>query len=245
VAHFYLSDDVGAAEAGDEIALLGEEARHAAQVARLRVGERVVVGDGRGAVAQAEATAVAKDRVVLRVDRIARHPRPEPRIVLVQALAKGGRDELAIQAATELGVAAVVPWQAGRSVTRWVGPKAQAGVTRWGSIVREAGKQAMRPWAVEVLPALSTAELAATARDRRTVVLDPLADLPLTSAVPMGSRDELALVVGPEGGIGEDELSRLVEGGAIRARLGHEVLRTSTAGPAALAALAVHLGLWS
>jgi 16S rRNA (uracil1498-N3)-methyltransferase len=77
------------------------------------------------------------------------------------------------------------------------------------------------------------------------VVLDPAAETPLVAAVPAGSREELALVVGPEGGIGEEELARLVEGGAIRARLGHEVLRTSTAGPAALAALAIHLGLWS
>ncbi|MDQ1512478.1 MAG: rRNA (uracil1498-N3)-methyltransferase, partial [Microbacteriaceae bacterium] len=219
------------------------EGRHAALVARLRVGERIRVGDGRGRVADAEAVAVTKDAVELRVREVRVEPPPVPPVLLVQALAKGGRDELAVQAATELGVTAVAPWQASRSVTRWAGPKAESGAARWAGIVREASKQAMRAWIPATLPLHSTSDVAALARDRLVVVLDPDAADRLVDAVP-NRPSSLALVVGPEGGIAPDELAALIAAGARTARMGPTVLRTSTAGPAALAALAVHLDLW-
>lgn len=237
MAHFYLAAVLSAAGAE----LTGEEARHAAQVARLRVGERVVVGDGRGRVAEAEAVSVARDRVELRVLTLREEPAPAPRIVLVQALAKGGRDEAAIQMATELGVAAVVPWQAARSITRWSGPKVDAGIARWSVIVREAGKQSMRPWAVEVLPLATTADLAAF--DGTVLLLEPTAEARLVD-VDLPTDRDVVLVVGPEGGIAPEELDRLTTAGATPVRMGPLVLRTSTAGPAAIAALAVRLGLW-
>ena len=240
MAHFYLASALS-----EELAeLTGEEARHAAQVSRLRVGEHVVVGDGLGRVADAEAVEVAKDRVALRVLALRREPRPAPRVVLVQALAKGGRDESAIQAATELGVSAVVPWQAARSVTRWSGPKVASGTARWATIVREAGKQSMRPWAAEVLPLVGTKDLEVLASDSTMLLLEPTAEARLLDVDLPVDRD-LVLVVGPEGGIAPEELDRLTLAGATPVRLGPLVLRTSTAGPAALAALAAKLDLWS
>ncbi len=239
MAHFYLASSL----TSDAAQLTGEEARHAAQVSRLRVGERVVVGDGRGRVADAEALAVGRDLVELSVLALREEPPPAPRIVLVQALAKGGRDEAAIQAATELGVAAVVPWSAARSVTRWTGGKVESGVARWASIVREAGKQSMRPWAAEVRPLASTADVAALAAEATVLLLEPTAEARLLDAVVPPDRD-LVLVVGPEGGIAPEELDRLTAAGATPVRLGPLVLRTSTAGPAALAALAAKLDLW-
>jgi 16S rRNA (uracil1498-N3)-methyltransferase len=237
VAHFYLASSLSDAEAE----LTGEEARHAAQVSRLRVGERVVVGDGRGRVADAEALEVAKDHVRLRVLALREEPPPARRTVLVQALAKGGRDEAAIQAATELGVDVVVPWQAARSVTRWTGQKVESGVARWASIVREAGKQSMRPWAAEVRPLTTTAEVAALTEGATVLVLEPTAERRLLDVEIAG---DLVLVVGPEGGVASEELALLTGAGATPVRLGPLVLRTSTAGPAALAALAAPLGLW-
>lgn len=238
MAHFYLAASLSATHAE----LAGEEARHAAQVARLRVGERIVVGDGRGRVADAEAVTVARERVELRVLALRAEPAPALRVVLVQALAKSGRDEAAIQAATELGVAAVVPWQAARSVPRWTGAKVDAGVARWGAIVREAGKQSMRAWAVEVLPLASTAGVAALGGT--ILLLEPTADARLLD-VALPPAGDLVLVVGPEGGIAPEERAALEAAGATAVRLGPQVLRTSTAGPAALAALAARLGLWA
>jgi 16S rRNA (uracil1498-N3)-methyltransferase len=243
VAHLYLSEQVTGAEVGDRLLLDGDEGRHAALVARMRVGERTAVGDGRGRMATAAASAVSKDSVELEVLDLVESPEPRPRITLVQALAKGGRDELAIQAATELGVAAVAPWQAARSVTRWEGRKAEAGSARWAGIVREASKQAMRPWAATGLPLLTTADVAALAERTPAVVLDPDAAVRLVDAVP-ADVEELVIVVGPEGGIAPEELERLTAAGATTARMGPTVLRTSTAGPAALAALAIALSLW-
>ena len=243
MAHFYLSDQVTGASLGDRLLLAGDEGRHAALVARMRVGERTTVGDGRGRVATVEAAAVSKDTVELDVVELHEVLQPRPAITLVQALAKGGRDELAIQAATELGVAAVAPWQAARSVTRWEGRKAETGAARWAGIVREASKQAMRPWSAEVLPLHSTADVAALAGGARTIVLEPDASIRLADAVDPGL-GALVLVVGPEGGIAPQELERLTAAGATTARMGPTVLRTSTAGPAALAALAIALDLW-
>ena len=182
MAHFYLSDSVTAAGIGDTVLLSGDEGRHAAVVARMRMGESTTIGDGAGRVARAEATAVSKDAVQLRVVQVTRVAPPRPAVTLVQALAKGGRDELAVQAATELGVAAVVPWSAARSVTRWSGDRVARGEARWASILREAGKQAMRPWLPRALPLMDTAQVAALAAgppmaDRLVVVLEPDAEL--------------------------------------------------------------------
>jgi 16S rRNA (uracil1498-N3)-methyltransferase len=241
VAHFYLVDSL---ENADSVELLGAEARHAATVARIRVGESTTVGDGRGSTAVAEVVALAPGVVSLRVGAVTRVPPPDPRIWLVQALAKGDRDELAIQAATELGVAVVAPWQAERSIARWTGEKAVRGAARWADIVREAGKQAMRPWAVETLGLQTTSDLERIAAAHPTVLLDPDSADRLVDVVPPDARGDLVLIVGPEGGISPAETARLVAAGARTARMGPAVLRTSTAGPAALAALAVRLDLW-
>lgn len=244
MAHLYLVPLGTPLAPGGVVVLTGDEARHAATAARMRPGESTRIANGEGGSADAVAESVARDAVTLRVGAVRMEPEPDPRILLVQALAKGGRDELAIQAATELGVTAVAPWQAARSVTRWTGPKAEAGVARWSAIVREAGKQAMRARLPTTLPLHSTEEVAALAGRCLVLVLDPEAPHRLVDALPRSFRGELALVVGPEGGLTPEESIRLESAGATRVRLGPTVLRTSTAGPAALAALAAHLGLW-
>lgn len=235
---------VADAHPGDEVVLTGAEAHHAAVVRRVRVGEEVTVGDGRGMWLVGTVADVAPKRVVVRVDARRQVPAASPRLVLAQALAKGDRDELAIQAATELGVDEVVPWQAARSVSRWSAEKAVKGVARWQGIVREAAKQAHRAWVPAVSEPVTTAQLARRA-DARLLVLEPTASIPLSTRVfdDAGERD-IVLVVGPEGGIAPEELDALTDAGATLVRLGDTVLRTSTAGPAALALLNARLGRW-
>lgn len=242
--HFLVDDVPLDAPVGAEIVITGAEAHHAAAVRRVRVGEEVTVGDGRGLWLEAVVTDVAPKRVVAAVTARTSHPAAALRLVLVQALAKGDRDELAIQAATELGVDEIVPWQAARSVSRWDQAKAAKGVARWQTIVREAAKQAHRAWVPVVSAPVSTAQLAARAASRM-LVLEPTASVPLSGVAlaPDDARD-LVLVVGPEGGIAPEELVALADAGATAARLGTSVLRTSTAGPAALAVLNARLGRW-
>jgi len=239
--HFLTAD--ASAEVGEIVELGGREAHHAATVRRLRVGEEVTVGDGQGAWLRGHATEVTPARVVVQIDARRDVPPASPRLVLAQALAKGDRDELAIQAATELGVDEIVPWQAARSVSRWDAAKAVKGRERWETIVREAAKQAHRAWVPTVTAPVSTAQLAA--REALIVVLDPWTDDALSALdVAAAGVEEIVLVVGPEGGIAPEELDRFEAAGAKRARLGDTVLRTSTAGPAALSVLAVSLGRW-
>ncbi|MEW2460367.1 16S rRNA (uracil(1498)-N(3))-methyltransferase [Microbacterium sp. NPDC055599] len=242
MALHFLVETAGGAAVGDVVTLTGAEAKHAAVVRRLRVGEAVTVGDGRGVWLTGVAEEVSPSRVEVRVQERAVSPSPSPRVVLVQALAKGDRDELAVQAACELGVDEIVPWQAGRSISRWEGPKAAKGRERWATIVREAAKQAHRAWVPEVAPVASTAQLAARAALQRVLLLDPTAPGRLSDLEPDGR--DLVLVVGPEGGISAEELERLTAAGAERVLLGDTVLRTSTAGPAAIAVLSVALGRW-
>ncbi|WP_230671260.1 16S rRNA (uracil(1498)-N(3))-methyltransferase [Rathayibacter sp. Leaf248] len=244
MAHHYIDEslDSGDVVVGGRLALTGAEARHAATVSRIRAGETIRVGDGRGRVATAVVESSESSRVVLVVESVEEAAPPSPRLVLVQALAKGDRDELAVQAATELGVDEVVPWQAARSISRWSGPKEEKGRERWRSIVREASKQSLRARVPEVSPLASTRALADRAATDRVLVLEPSAEVRLSAIEPDGR--DLVLVVGPEGGVAPEELRLLAEAGAEAVALGDTVLRTSTAGPAAIAVLSARLGRW-
>ncbi len=243
MASLYLHPGLGDADAavGSRVEVTGDEARHALQVARVRPGERLAVSDGRGTVVRGAVVDAGQGVLAIVVDEVVHEPQARPALWLAQALAKGDRDELAVQAATELGVAGVIPWAAERSVSRWEGAKVAKGEERWRSIVREASKQAIRSRVPEVASLSTVAQLAAL--DGLVVVLEPTGEVPL-SGVAIDGADRVTLVVGPEGGIAPRELERLADAGAVIARLGTEVLRTSTAGPAALAVLNARLGRW-
>lgn len=134
----------GSAGVGDVVALTGPEARHAVQVVRLGVGETVLVADGAGRRGTGEVVSASRDELSVRLTGLEVVPEPSPRLVLVQALAKGDRDEQAVEAATELGVDVVVPWQAERSIVQWRGEKEARGRARWAAVVTAAAKQSRR-----------------------------------------------------------------------------------------------------
>ncbi|MGO4535384.1 16S rRNA (uracil(1498)-N(3))-methyltransferase [Leifsonia sp. 2MCAF36] len=242
MASLYLREDLDDVEVGARLSLSGAEAKHAATVNRTRPGESVLIGNGRGLVASGEVLVATNTELTIDVEAVSRVPRPTPAITLVQALAKGDRDELAVQAATELGVDAVLPWAASRSISRWEGAKVAKGRERWATIVREAAKQSIRAWTPEVGELATTKQLASLTAGARVLVLEPDAEAPLTAIRPDGR--DLVLVVGPEGGIAPQELAALRDAGGELVRLGDTVLRTSTAGPAALAVLNAALGRW-
>lgn len=255
MAHLYFDEQLRpeAFAVGACVVIGGEEARHAVRVSRLRAGERTLVGDGRGTVGSGVVESVDKQRFSVRLEEVRFVERPAPRLVLVQALAKGDRDERAVEQATEFGVDAVVPWQAERSVSRWGDAEKRAkGVAKWARIAREAAKQSMRGRIPEVEEPVTTAGLCERAAREGTtaVVLHPRFEEPLSAwATGLGERiaaglDEILLVVGPEGGIDDAELVELSVSGARVLGLGDAVLRTSSAGPAALAVLDVALGRW-
>lgn len=284
---------------GDSFTLTGDEARHAVTVKRIEPGEPVDLADGRGRRLVGEAISGGAGELTVRALRIVQEPDPNPELVLVQALAKGNRDELAIEAATELGVDAVVPWQAERSIVRWKADKADKGAAKWQMAVRAAAKQSRRARVPAVEPLVERSGLCAMIRSSRLSLLlhedaagsvaDAVhrADLGLgryrtdvegendggaspdvgaspageaardggpsseNAAASVGSEspgdgraDRVLMIVGPEGGISQAEVDAMLDAGAVAVRLGPHVLRSSTAGPAALTLLSEMLGRW-
>lgn len=230
---------------GAEAVLDGPEGRHAATVRRLRPGQRLVLSDGCGGLAGCDVLDVGRDRLRLRVRCRETEPAPALRVTLAQALVKGERGELAVELATEAGVDAVLPWRAARCVARWEhGPRGTKALGRWRETSRQAAKQARRGWFPEVAEPVGTTELArrCAAAAGCLVLHEAAADLlPSVELPPAG---ELLLVVGPEGGITETELTELTAAGARHVRLGPAVLRASTAAAVALGAIGALSGRW-
>ena len=225
--------------------LAGAEGRHAAVVRRLRVSEPVDLVDGRGGRAACTVAAVGRDTVTCQVVSRRTDAPPSPRIVLVQALAKGDRGELAVELATEVGVDEIIPWQAARSVVRWDGERERKALERWRSTAREAAKQSRRSRLPGIVDPVTTTALAArlAAGPARALVLHESAGDLLSRADLPGDGD-IVLVVGPEGGVTEGELDVLRSAGACVVRLGPTVLRTSTAGAVAIAVVSTRIGRW-
>ena len=228
---------------GDAVSLDGEEGRHAARVKRLAVGEAVLVSDGRGALWECTVSDVTAAGLSLAVVARRTVPRPTPRFVVVQALPKGERAELAVEVLTELGVDEIVPWAAARSIVRWLGPRGDRALDKWRRTAREATKQSRRAWLPEVASLESTADVAARLSGATALVLHENASQSLAS-VDLDASREVVVVVGPEGGIAADEVDDFAAVGAVQVKLGEPVLRTSTAGAAALAVLSARLGRW-
>jgi 16S rRNA (uracil1498-N3)-methyltransferase len=230
--------------AGDRLVLDGPEGRHAAAVRRLRPGERTDLTDGAGTLVECVVTAAGRDSLELQVLSRRAVAAPRPRRVVVQALPKGDRGELAVEMMTEVGVDAIVPWAAARCVTQWRPERRAKALARWRNTAREAAKQARRAWLPEVTDLATTAEAASyVASAALAVILHEEADRPL-SALPAPEDGDLVVVVGPEGGLTDEEVRTFAAAGGVPSLLGPTVLRTSTAGVAAASVLLSRTGRW-
>jgi 16S rRNA (uracil1498-N3)-methyltransferase len=228
--------------AGDVVTVDGDEGRHAVTVRRLRTGEVVHVGDGVGTIAEATVTSVSgRDHLICTVDSVRHWPRSDQPITVVQAVIKGDRGELAVEMLTEVGVDRVIPWNAQRGVARW--SAGDRGVERWRRTAREAAKQARRAFipdvaevmdTSEVCEVIASAQLALILHESATEVLDSSSH----PAVPT------VLVIGPEGGLTDSELTQFTTAGARTVRLGPTVLRASTAGTVAASVVMSATGRW-
>jgi 16S rRNA (uracil1498-N3)-methyltransferase len=234
-------------EVGELVVVDGDEGFHAANVRRIRPGEELDLGDGNGTVAHCVVEDVAKGRLTARLLDRRTVPESVPAVTVAQALPKSDRAELAIELATEAGADAFVAWQAARCVARWESPaKADKGLRRWGAVARSAARQSRRPYIPPVTGVVSTSELVQRVRDdgATALVLHESATVRLTE-LPIAQANSLLLIVGPEGGITDDELAALSGAGATPVRLGPTVLRTSTAAAVALGALGALTPRWA
>lgn len=231
---------------GSLVRLDGAEGRHAVSVRRLTAGENLDLVDGSGR--RARATVVATpDRQTLeaRVDGIDIEPPPEPRMVVVQALPKGDRGELAVELLTEVGVDVIVPWSAAHCVTQWKADRRERAHRRWSDAALAAAKQARRARFPSVAALATTGEVADLVRAAAcAVVLHETAESPL-AGVTVPESGDVVVVVGPEGGLSDEERAVLGAAGAHAVRLGPSVLRTSSAGMAAAAVLLASTRRWA
>jgi 16S rRNA (uracil1498-N3)-methyltransferase len=243
VALFFVHSD--RLRASDQVVLDGPEGRHAADVRRIGVGERIELSDGKGQLARSVVVAAERSTLVCQVRERIDVPVPAPRLVVAQAMAKGDRGQLAVELMTEVGVDEIVPWLASRNIVRWEGERGDKALRRWRSTAREAAKQSRRAWLPIVTEPVSTVRLA----ERLTtatlaLVLHEEASVPL-GAIELPDDGEIVLVVGPEGGITRDEREAFARAGALAVSLGPTILRTSTAGTVAAGVLLSRTARWS
>lgn len=230
---YFIADDPASGR------LDGAEGRHAVTVKRITAGERIALIDGRGTVAEVEVLNTSgKDRLSGTVVELKNVSQPRPEVIVVQAIPKSERAELAVDLATQGGADAILPWISHRTIARWQGPKVAKNVEKWQSTAREAAKQSRRAWIPEVHDPVTTNQLAEMIQGETALVLHEDAEKKI-GEVDLDV-DKLFLIVGPEGGIGEDELELL---DAVKVKLGPEVLRTASAAFAGLSAIGV-LSRW-
>jgi 16S rRNA (uracil1498-N3)-methyltransferase len=235
--HFF----AGAPEPGEAVVLAPDDARHALRSLRLREGEEFTSSDGRGALARCRivrATRLLVEGEV--VERSVEDP-PVPALTVALTPPKGERLTWAVQKLAELGTDHIVLVEASRSVRRWEGDRAERVGSRLVSVAREAAKQSRRrflptlagpvPWEEVVVPDAGP-----------TVILWERASLGLTAVLPVDRPSTLTLVVGPEGGIPDEEARAAEAAGAGLAWLGPGILRTETAAVAATAVALARYG---
>lgn len=236
-------------DVGGLAVISGDEGFHAATVRRIRPGEALVVSDGAGTVAECVVQDVDKRSLTALVTARRTAERPVPPVTVVQAIPKAERSELAVELATEAGADRFLAWQARRCVARWDGDRATKGLRRWRAVARSAARQSRRAWVPTVEGPLSTEELCRLVAEHAgagglVLVLHESADRALAD-LPVAQAQSIMLLVGPEGGVSEDEVDLLCAAGAASVRLGPTVLRTSTAAAVALGALGVLTARWS
>lgn len=234
----------GVAE-GSVVEVTGDEAHHAVAVRRLAVGEQVVLTDGCGVSVTGEVESTGKRVFAVTVSSVDVAEPATPRVTVVQALPKGERGELAVEVLTEIGVAEIIPWAASRSVAVWRGERAVKSHAKWVSTAREAAKQARRSWFPVVAPLATTAQVTALVRDADLAVVLHEEGPTSFASLSVPAEGSIVVVVGPEGGISPEELAAFAEAGVQGVKLGDEVLRTSTAGVAAVAALLSRTARWA
>ena len=257
----FLHPNLAGVAAGDVISLTGPEGRHAVTVKRIAPGEQVLLihspednaeaysreHEGLYVEATVQETA-GKDELIVRVDTVGQTPAPNPRVTVVQAIPKSERSELAIDLATQAGADEFIAWQSDRCIAKWDAKKAPKALQKWQAQAESAAKQSRRSRIPHVSGPLTTPQLVHYLQQAEKFDSTPLIYVLHEDAMDSIKDVELAgdvvLLIGPEGGIGADELDALKAAGAHPVKLGPEVLRTASAGMVALAAIGVRTNRW-
>lgn len=244
---FYTAEVTGAI-AEQVVSLDPAASGHAVRSQRLGTQDRVLVSDGVGTLATGVIVTADPQRTAILLESVTEVEPPAIQVNLVQALAKGDRDVLAAEMATEIGVDSVTPWQARRSIVRLKPDRVAKTLHKWEAKLQAAAQQARRahiPQLHQPITAEQVADLHAPDRGHHVIVLheDGQGDIAgMVGSVRTG--DTLHIVVGPEGGVSAEELDAVITAGGVAVKIGSNVMRASTAGPVAIALLNQSFGRW-
>lgn len=230
--------ELACVRAGFALTIIGPEARHAVSVMRMQPGEGIELVDGAGRRVRGTIASIdGRDSLGIDVADVIDEPVPDLRLAVIQALPKGEHAELAVDLMTQVGVDAIVPWAAQRCVAQWKPDRAEKARAKWQAAAAAAAKQSRRA-RTPVIGALATLADACALVSSAAVglVLHEEASASLADA-QLPSAGEIVIVVGPEGGLADDERAGLRDAGAIEVRLGPTVLRASLAGAVAVTAI--------
>lgn len=226
-----------------DVVIEGDEAHHAGSVARIKSGDQVTVTNGKGRRAQVEILDINKRNISARIIEVIDEARSRTILTVVQALTKGDRARETIELLTEGGVDLIIPWSASRSIGQW--KEDRDALSKWRAWAREATKQSRRSWIPQVLDLQTTAQIKErVSASEKALLFHESGSTPLTSALGGKAPLELLLIIGPEGGITEDEAAAFTSAGALSVVMGRPVFRSAHAGVAALAAVQAGYGIW-
>lgn len=226
-----------------DVLIEGDEAHHAVSVARVKVGERIAVTNGQGRRAEVEVTDVTKRNLTGRIIDLAEEPRSQTTLTVVQALTKGDRARETIELLTEGGVDVIIPWSASHSIGQWREEK--DALSKWRNWAREATKQSRRSWIPQVTDLQTTAAVKERiSQSELTLMFHEVGTGRISTILNGKSPREVTLIIGPEGGISDDEASAFIGAGAHTVVMGKPIFRSAHAGVAALAAVQSALGIW-
>jgi 16S rRNA (uracil1498-N3)-methyltransferase len=228
----------------DSAVISGDLFRHIAGVLRLQTGDSFIMADGDGHEAVATITSMEKDRAAVDLTPSVTAERDQPlAITLYQGMPKGEKLDLILQKSTELGATRITPFSAERSVVRLNAERLDKRISRWGKIVQEAARQSGRSSIPSIGYCRNLPELLREEESQLKLFLGEdetergLRELFTTTARPAS----VAVIVGPEGGLSNEEAAAATAAGFIPVSLGSRILRTETAG---LAVIAILQYLW-
>jgi len=218
-----------------------DDAHHAIKVLRLKLGEVIKISDGVNKWVSGSIIEISKKELTISISERGDFEEKKPELVLVQAVTKSERSKEMLELAIEAGVDRIIPWQAERSISKWQSDSAQ----KWEIGIKEACKQARQVRLPKLMPMLTTAGVVQLlSKDARIIVFHESASEKFAQLQLPESLASIYLVIGPEGGISQSELSIFENGGSKIVRLGETVLRSAHAGFAAISAVQTKLGRW-
>ena len=221
--------------------LSGDEGHHAVKVMRLQIGEQIKIADNLGNWVSGAITEVGKKSLKINVSERGNAEHLKPELILVQAVTKSDRTKEMLELLTVAGADQIIPWQAQRCISKWKSDSTD----KWLTTIKESAKQARRVKLPVLSDAVTTNQLVKLFQaEDQIIVLHESAQSNISQFNFVENTKRIFIVIGPEGGISEEEIAQLTSAKAVVVRMGENVLRSAHAGFAALSGVQTLIGRW-